>query len=482
MEHSMEQLVSSPFLIQNANTYNNQSEIENFFEPQEKLLVVEDDESVRSLFLKKLESYGFNTIGAKGYHEALSLINKHNFKAILLDQNLGDGYGLELIPKIIENSPYSKIVFLTAHESVELVTKAMSRGASGFLLKSDALGDNINKFLEIVKVPQNSSHAEPFKNLGIVGRSSSISQLIDKIQRLKGTNTTVLLSGESGVGKELFAKAIHQQSDRKSGPFIAINCAAISENLLEAELFGAKKGAFTDARADRKGYFETCSEGTLLLDEIGEMSLPMQSKLLRVLQEKEVTPLGSCQPIKVNTRVIAATNKNLREEVANKNFREDLFYRLAVIDLEIPPLRDRIEDIPLLVEYFLKKLNKSFNKSVKPPKVDVYARLKAYSWPGNIRELYNAIERAVLLADSESMVIEDLLPHRALNEGEIISGGREFPLDYSEAKSAFEKVYIKRLLEATNYCITDASKVSNQYRTNIYRLIKKHNIETRPRA
>lgn len=445
------------------------------------LLVVDDDDSIRFLLIKKLEKLGFKIYGANSLKEAAKLIESVPFNAVILDQYLKDGLGTELVNNIMTTSPYTKIVFLTAHESVELATETLLNGASGFLLKSETVDKNIENFVKIIKPSRVSSEINNVKTSEVIGRSTPIQNVLNKLSRIAQTDSTVLLTGESGVGKELFAKTLHQMSHRKDAQFIAINCAAISEQLLEAELFGSKKGAYTDARSDRKGYFESCNDGTLLLDEIGEMSPSMQAKLLRVLQEKEVTPVGSCVPVKINTRVIAATNRVLWDEVKKGNFREDLYYRLAVINIHIPPLKERIEDIPLLVSYFLKKFNKKFNKQVQEPSNEIYAKLKAYSWPGNVRELYNSIERAMLLADKNQMYIEDLIPPRALNEGGLYSGGPDskeaIPLDYKEAKDKFEKRYIENLLKVTNYKITDAAKVSNQYRTNIYRLIEKHNIK-----
>lgn len=447
-----------------------------------KVLIVDDDDSVRLLFFKKLESYGFETIGASNSKEAYRYLEQHHFDAVILDQYLGDGLGTELMNTIVEKSPFSKIIFLTAHDSVDLATKALLNGASGFLLKSDSIDKNIQKFISFVKPEKIDYLIDPLHPVEIIGKSPAIKNIFRKINKVKVSNSTILITGDSGVGKELFAKTIHQISNRREAPFIAINCAAISEHLLEAELFGSKKGAFTDSRTDRKGYFETCTNGTLLLDEIGEMSPSMQAKLLRVLQEREVTPVGSCYPVKVNTRVIAATNRNLKDEVTNGRFREDLYYRLAVINLNIPPLRERIEDIPLLVENFIKQFNKRFGKAVKNPSNEVYAKIKAYSWPGNVRELYNSIERAVLLADQDHLYIEDLLPPRMISEQSGAPQSETFILDYKEAKSNFEKNYIKNLLQYTNFSVTDAAKISNQYRTNIYRLIEKHKINLKEKG
>lgn len=440
------------------------------------ILIVDDDDSIRLLFIKKLEELGYKTFGASNSNEAMQLIERTSFSLILLDQQLKSELGTDLLSTFLQKDPFTKIVFLTSHESIKLAIETMKLGASSFLVKSDPIDENIAHIMNLLDNEKAYKDDCFFPSSNIIGRSEPIRSALSKALKVKNSNSTILLTGESGVGKEMFAKFIHQVSDRKNNPFIAINCAAISESLLEAELFGFRKGAFTDAKLDRKGFFETCSDGTLLLDEIGETSPCLQAKLLRVLQEREVTPVGSCHPIKVNTRVIAATNRDLQKEVHEKRFREDLYYRLAVIHIEIPTLRDRVDDIPLLVDSFLKQFNKRFNKSVHSPSNEVLSRLKAYPWPGNIRELYNAIERGVLLSENNELAVEDLLPQKSRSQSTPALDTAKLPFDYSKAKDIFEKNYIENLLKNTNYNVTDAAKISNQYRTNIYRLIKKHNI------
>ncbi len=252
-------------------------------------------------------------------------------------------------------------------------------------------------------------------SLGIIGASQSIQQVFDRIHQVKDVDSTVLINGESGTGKELVARAIHQSSTRAKERFEAVNCGAIAANLLESELFGHKRGAFTDAKADRKGLFEVCDGGTLFLDEIGEMPMNLQVKLLRVLQEREVMPVGSSSTIKVNTRVVAATNKNLADEVKAGNFRTDLYYRLNVLQILLPPLRERTEDIPLLVRFFLDRFNKRFTKSIQPPTKELESRLVSYAWPGNIRELQNAVERGVVLSEDNTLSL-DVMLDRPLSE------------------------------------------------------------------
>lgn len=319
--------------------------------------------------------------------------------------------------------------------------------------------------------------SQAFEDLKIVGCSGPMQSLCSKISKLNDIDSTVLILGESGTGKELFARAIQRNSNRREEAFIAINCAALSETLLESELFGFRKGAFTDAKSNRKGYFETCSEGTLFLDEIGEMSPTTQAKILRVIQEKEFIPLGSCQPISINTRIIAATNRDLKKEMKEGRFRADLYYRIAVLTLIIPPVRKRKEDIPLLIKYFSNFYADKFHKKIKKPKQNVLVKASSYDWPGNVRELQNAVERAVVLSDEGNLSLDDLLE---LSDDEKVADSphqsEDLQLVYSIAKKHFEQRYIENLLFVSKGNIAEASRLSNQYRHSLYRLIKKYDI------
>ena len=447
-----------------------------------RVLIVDDDENIRYLFHAKLEQAGFEVHEAEAAHQLSELLENHSYTAVLLDNYLGDSLGVECIPGILKISPTTRIVMLTGHGSVELAVEALKEGASGFLLKTDPPDSNIEKFIQILASELvDETYDGSFTTTGMVGTSDPMKKIFSQLAKVSPTEITVLIGGESGTGKELVARAIHDLSPRRnSGPFIAINCGAISENLLEAELFGSKKGSYTGSNRDRKGYFETCHNGTLFLDEIGEMPPSLQVKLLRVLQEREITPVGSCHPIKVNTRVIAATNCNLLRDMKSGRFREDLFYRLSVMKVDLPPLRDRLEDIPLLVNHFVEKSNARFGKSVRLPSYDILAKLKAYHWPGNIRELHNAVERAVLLSETGEMRVEDLLPVRVENgsrDAVNTSSKLKLPLEFNEAKETFEKSYIEQLLSATSGNITEAAKVSGQYRPAIYRLLKKYSLD-----
>ncbi len=447
-----------------------------------RILIVDDEPDIGLLFSNKLHSLGYQVDIASNISDALKCAERLSYSAILLDLFLGSDNSLAYLHDFFGRSPNTKIVILTGNGRVDYAVNAMNRGASGFLLKTESVDLNVEKFIDITSPRRKFSDVVDLPDLGIIGQSQRMIELYKILDKIKGTDSTVLIEGESGTGKELCARALHKMSNRSQGQFIAINCAAISETILESELFGYKKGAFTDAKQDRKGYFQTCSDGTLFLDEIGEMSPSLQSKLLRVLQEKEVTPVGSCRPIPVNTRIVAATNRNLKKEVSAHKFREDLFYRLAVLRLEMPPLRQRKDDVPLLVDHFVKVFSKKFDKHITPLTAGIYTRLKDYGWPGNVRELQNAVERGVVLESDGVLSIEDLLPHceAVVRDDEESPKLSELPLNYQAAKDMFEKYYITNLLSVTKGNITEAARVSGQYRPNVYRLINKFHIDPHP--
>jgi two-component system, NtrC family, response regulator GlrR len=448
---------------------------------QERVLVVDDDENIRYLFQKKLEHVGYLVQEASSIEQVLEMVQKCHYDAILLDNYLGTSTAIGNIPRIVKKSPFTKVIILTGHGSIDNAVAALSEGASGFLVKSDQPDAIVQKFTELLRNEPNAPvMSMDFAELGIIGSSVAMQKVFHQIVKISPTEVTALISGESGTGKELVARAIHNLSPRKdTGPFIAINCAAISENLLEAELFGSTRGAFAGTLKHRKGFFETCHNGTLFLDEIGEMPHSLQAKLLRVLQEREITPVGSCQPVKVNTRVIAATNRDLHKDMMTGKFRMDLFYRLSVVTLDIPPLKQRASDIPDLVKYFIVNANKKFNKPMRVPPLSLMAKLRFYPWPGNVRELANAIDRAVLLSEKNELRIEDILPITGMEEtskAEKLEGENK-PLSYNEAKEQFEKNYVQQLLSHTKGNIAEAARISEQYRPAIYRLLKKHALD-----
>ncbi|MGE0173165.1 MAG: sigma-54-dependent transcriptional regulator [Oligoflexales bacterium] len=450
---------------------------------RERVLVVDDDENIRYLYQKKLEQKGYLVEQAGSIDQVLEMVQNRHYDAILLDNYLGATTAVGNIPRIVKTTPFTKVIMLTGHGSIDIAVAALSEGASGFLVKSDHPDAIVQKFSELLRnegdAPETSVN---FAELGIIGNSPAMQKVFQQIAKIAPTDVTALISGESGTGKELVARAVHNLSSRKeTGPFIALNCAAISEHLLEAELFGSTRGAYTGSSKDRKGFFETCHNGTLFLDEIGEMPHALQAKLLRVLQEREITPVGSCHPIQVNTRVIAATNRDLHKDMMTGKFRMDLFYRLSVVTLELPSLKLRSSDIPDLVKNFIVNANKKFNKSMHLPTLSLMAKLRLYPWPGNVRELANAVERAVLLSEKNELRIEDILPvagGASRTKGAHVNAEAEKkPLSYCNAKEQFEKNYIEELLIFTKGNIAEAARISDQYRPAIYRLLKKYEID-----
>ena len=406
-------------------------------------------------------------------------LQKERFAAIFLDYKLGDSNGLEILRGLIKEYPSLPVIMITAHGSISLALEAVHTGASGFITKP--FFDNKVQ-MEIERSLRNrTKSSDGVNNLvnssGIIGQSPAVARIHHQIHKMKDVETTVLIFGESGTGKELIAKALHFLSKRNNGKFEAINCAAIPETLLEAELFGYKKGAFTDAKSDRKGMFETCAQGTLFLDEIGEMPLSLQSKLLRVLQEKEVTPLGSSTSIAVATRVVAATNRNLKWLVNEGKFRKDLYYRLSILQIEAPPLRERLEDIPELTSYFVSCISRNLGKKIGPISSELMARLLSHDWPGNIRELQNALERAIVLSDQGALSFSDIFS-QSDEDSEDIGSAWNKPL--TEAKDDFEKKYLEKLLMVTKGNVSQASRIAGRLRTDMYRLFNKYDLDPSP--
>jgi two-component system, NtrC family, response regulator GlrR len=443
-----------------------------------QILVVDDDPIYSQLLQVTLEEAHFRVTLASNLGEFRSLISQRAFDFVLLDLFLGDESGFEAIPDLIRKYPYVKIIMMSAHGTIELAVDSMVKGATSFFAKSKDpvdLVDSISRRMQTAPLLESNLPHSNRENYGIIGQSPKIQEVLTRVRQVSDIDSTVLIIGESGTGKELVARAIHRASKRKSERFEAINCGAIPENLIESELFGHVKGAFTDARADRKGLFQICDNGTLFLDEVGEMPFSLQVKLLRVLQEREVMPLGGSESIKLRTRVIAATNRDLSEEVKAGRFRSDLFYRMNVLQIRLPPLRERRQDIPLLIEYCHQRFNQRFGKNVKVPSMEVQARLLAYDWPGNIRELQNAVERGIVLSADNEMHIEDMM-EPSLQPNQVTSSGDVGRTTLSEAKKDFEKRYLQDLLEVTGGNISEIARISGRYRADIYRLMSKYGV------
>jgi DNA-binding NtrC family response regulator len=439
--------------------------------------LVVDDESTSALILSAiLESQGLSTKTVDNAESMTQILSLEPVDIVFLDYKLGRVDGLELLCKIVKEYPRTKVVMITAHGSIDLAVSAMRKGASGFVTKPF---DEAKVAAEIARIvdskPRNVGMDR--RDFRIVGASPAMSRIYEQIERMKDVETTVLISGESGTGKELVARALHERSVRAKERFEAINCAAIPENLLESELFGHKRGAFTDAKTDRKGLFEVCTSGTLFLDEIGELPLPLQGKLLRALQEKVVIPLGATASVKVGTRIVAATNRNLARLVREGQFRKDLYYRLSILQIETPPLRDRPEDIVALANHFVEEISERFGRKIQPLSPELLARLSSYEWPGNVRELQNALERAIILAEDGVLQIDDVFRPDDSSEDAYPPSDVSFIQELSAAKDEFEKRYLEKLLKATKGNVAQASRIAGRIRTDMYRLFSKYEID-----
>ena len=393
--------------------------------PTITLLVVDDDQNHREMLRTLLEEWGYATVGAGSGEAALALCQEQPFDLILMDVRMSGMSGIEATRAIKAYNPAIPIVIMTAYSDVENAVEALKTGAYDYLTKPlafDALRPALERALdhaalrdEVRVLRDNLSSSFDTKN--VIGKSPAMRQLLSMVSAIAPSEATVLITGESGTGKEVAARLIHANSNRRKGPYVAVNCAALSEALLESELFGHEKGAFTGAEKRREGRFLAADKGTIFLDEVGEIPLAMQVKLLRVIQERELQRVGGDQTIKVDVRILAATNRDLKQEVEEGRFRQDLYYRLNVVALQLPPLRERKEDIPLLAMHFLKMFAEKNSKAVKGFTPAAMDRLLKYSWPGNVRELENAVERAVVLLIGE-YVSERELPPSLTDEGD----------------------------------------------------------------
>jgi len=439
------------------------------------ILVVDDDSSLLDLIRMRLEDHGFDVAAAANEDQAKETAVRQLLDVAVIDLQLVNQDGISLMEELHLIHPDMPVIILTAHGSIESAVEAMKRGAFTYLTKpfdSRELILQIERALEKTKLTGEIKRlrellGEKYNFTNIVAQSEAMRNILDQVARIAATDSTVAIYGPSGTGKELIAKAIHIASPRKDYPFLAINCAAIPESLLESELFGYEKGAFTGAEKKTRGLFTRADKGTLLLDEIGDMPFSIQGKLLRVLQERIFFPLGSDTPVSVDVRVIAATNKDLKEEVRAGRFREDLFYRIHVIPIELPPLKDRKEDIPPLVEYFIKKYRDRLGKEIQSITPAAMRKLMLYDWPGNVRELENIIEYAVVMTDTDILTDDLILQNDA--------GGDSF-LNFQEARTRFEKNYLLNLLKATGGNVSKAAEFAGKYRADLYNLLKKHNI------
>jgi len=422
------------------------------------ILIVDDDMTHRNMLKTLLNKWGYTLSEADDGGTAIAMVEENPYDLILMDIKMIKVSGLVALVEIKKINPAIPIIIMTAFSSVDTAVQALKNGAYDYLTKPfdfEKLKITIKRSLEHTQLKKENYQLKEtlgknFDCNNIIGKNEKMQKLINTISQVAKTDATVLINGESGTGKELIAGAIHYNSLRNKGPFIKINCAAITETLLESELFGHEKGAFTGANHRKQGKFQQSENGSIFLDEISETSMAMQVKLLRTLQEREVTPVGSDKVIKVDTRIIAATNKDLIDLIDHGKFREDLYYRLNVINLRIPPLRERAGDVQLLTQHFLKKYSKKNNKTIKGFTPDAMEKMVKYHWPGNVRELMNALERSVILSNKDYLGKNDILIEMG---GKIKSESLETrdQININEKKlSEIEKIAILKMLDKTN--------------------------------
>ena len=438
-----------------------------------KILVVDDEAIVRESLHDWLSDAGYQVFTAEDGPKALEIIKKERPGIVITDLVMPGMDGIELMKRAKEILPSIEVIIITAYASIPTAITAMKEGAYDYIEKpfcperAELLVKKLAEHQELVEenlsLRQRLEDHYRFEN--IIAKSSKMQRLIELIKVVGKSNATVLITGESGTGKELVARAIHSQSHRRSKPFVAVSCAALTESLLESELFGHEKGSFTGAYTQKKGKFEFANGGTLFLDEIGEMSANIQVHLLRVLEEKEFTRVGGNEPIRVDVRVISATNKDLRKAIEKQEFREDLYYRLNVVNIELPPLRERKEDIPLLAEHFLNKFALENRKEITEFSADAMGFALDYDWPGNVRELENAVERAVILAKDSLITVADL-PQKSM------------PLAYSttprKGLKEVEKEHILHILRETGENYSEAARILGVSRMTLYKKVREY--------
>jgi len=468
-------------------------------EKKQRLLIVDDEEIQREMLKSILERAGYVVTTAENGFDALAHLEEGGYDLVLSDQRMPQMDGLDLLKRIRSTDPDLPVVLMTAYGSVSTAVEAMKRGASDYLTKPFERDELMLVLDKVARRQQLLSEVKSLRSLvqhnrahfhGIVGNSEPIREVFSLIERVADTDASVLITGESGTGKELVARAIHVRSRRAEKPFVAVNCAAIPENLLESEFFGHEKGAFSGAFQRRLGAFEQAEGGTLFLDEIGAMRFDLQAKLLRAIQQREIQRLGGTKPVAVDVRILSATSEDLEEALQNKTFREDLYYRLNVVPIVLPPLRDRIEDIPVLFRHFLEMAAQRFGRDVADVTPDVVDRCQAYSWPGNVRELQNCVERMVVLARGKTLTLDDLPPlmkakvepatpgAASLPPGATLPNSGEFSLPESGVSlEELERRFIVQALKRSHGSLGPAARlVGITYKTLQYR-IRKYRID-----
>jgi len=448
---------------------------------KDKLLIIDDEERLRSLLARILQLEGYDVLVASNGKEAIRKLQQEVIPVVISDVKLPDVNGIELTSQIKASWPATEIIVLTAFGTINDGVKAIKGGAFDYITKGD---DNekiiplVSKAMDKALLQQKVLELEKKLNSKfgferLIGRSVAITNVIKLAQKVALTDTTVLLLGETGTGKEIFAEAIHQASPRNAKSFVAVNCSAFTKELLESELFGHKAGSFTGAVKDKKGLFEEANGGTIFLDEIGELDHDLQAKLLRVLESQSFIKIGDTKPTQVNVRILAATNRNLQAEVSKEGFRSDLYYRLSVFQITLPALRDRKKDIKLLAEYFMGYFGIKVKKQFAGLSDKLTEKLEAYNWPGNIRELKNIIERAVILAD-DNVLDETLLPYE-MQGPQTVQTGNSSPSSFD--LSSVEKLHIQRVLNHTHGNRAEAARLLNIGIATLYRKLKDYGME-----
>jgi two-component system response regulator GlrR len=437
---------------------------------QANVLLVDDDRDLLQLIAMRLQAAGYAVTAVESGEAALAALAVARPQVVVTDLRMQGMDGMGLFEAVHRDSPSLPVVILTAHGTIPEAVAATRRGVYSFLTKPfepKVLLDTVAQAMRLSS-PTPTGAPEEWR-AELITRSSTMEDLLAQARRVAASDASVSIFGQSGTGKELLARAIHRASARREAPFVGVNCGAIPEGLLESELFGHKKGSFTGAVSDRRGLFQAAQGGTLFLDEVGDMPLPLQVKLLRALEERKIRPVGSHESFDVDVRVISATHRKLEERIAAGEFREDLFYRLNVVKLYIPALSERREDIPLLASHFLTRLAERYRRGSLSFSPEALSLLVSAPWPGNVRQLLNVIEQAVALAPTE--VIPESLVRQALDAGDTTLT----PLD--EARKAFERDYLVRILKITGGNVTKAARLAGRNRTEFYRLLERHSLE-----
>jgi two-component system, NtrC family, response regulator GlrR len=438
-----------------------------------KVLIVDDDPDLLRLLTFRLEGAGYTVESANSGERALARLSVSVPQLVITDLRMGGMDGMALFENIRKSHPALPVIILTAHGTIPDAVAATQRGVFGYLTKpfdSKDLLAQVERAVSVSGARQDHSDSDRAWRAGIVTRSPALESILGKAKLVAAGDASVLIRGESGTGKEMLARAIHNASPRASRPFVGVNCSAIPEQLLESELFGHMKGSFTGAARDYKGLFQSAEGGTVFLDEIGDMPLPLQVKLLRVLQEREIRPIGSTQTIPVSVRIISATHRNLEDAIRNGVFREDLYYRLNVVSFSLPSLAERREDIPMLATHFLTALAAKYEKALNGFSAEAMEMLVKSPWPGNVRELYNVVEQAVALATTPIIpptLVESAF--RGKTTAELAS--------FEAARSEFERDYLAKLLKITGGNVTQAAKLAKRNRTEFYKLLQRHHLD-----